>query len=391
MRQKVVITGGYRWDYYMWFLLGFYMLQERGEIDVEFRTPFFSRMMAGPNTRFTSRVWNHFRWKLERDTHNMTGLVEYPDGKKKAFTIDSSDAPYMFSGRLLRDVDAYFKMQCPISLEGDAFPLSPGVEIPWIDSEHVDPSIVEQNARGERKRVDIHPYIGKIHPLMVGPRRLSHGIDKRSLLAGYNNYIESRKVQKEKKVMCYFGNALGPRPENVDVPDYLWEGDVLGYFGNKVSHPNEKRAVAAEHISRGNGNDARVISDAHADSGEGVREDLVIPLERFCEHVSQFQYNFNVSGYCKSIPNRFIESFLVGTGILTDRLSVRWYRPFDPCEVIETVEMGYLPMDQVDWKGFERDLDSLPPSNPGKILNCFEEKWEPSKVARYILDTVDRS
>ena len=34
---KVVITQGYLWDYFEWFILGFYMLQSKGVIDFEFQ------------------------------------------------------------------------------------------------------------------------------------------------------------------------------------------------------------------------------------------------------------------------------------------------------------------------------------------------------------------
>ena len=104
----------------------------------------------------------------------------------------------------------------------------------------------------------------------------------------------------------------------------------------------------------------------------------------FDEH---FQYNLNISGYGMSIPNRFIESFLVGTAIVTDRLSLKWYRPFGP-EVVETVPMGYLPMGKVDWTQFERDIKNLPDIDKGAVLKAFNEKWHPRKVAEYIIDEV---
>jgi hypothetical protein len=88
-----------------------------------------------------------------------------------------------------------------------------------------------------------------------------------------------------------------------------------------------------------------------------------------------------------SIPNRFIESFLVGTAIMTDKLAVKWYKPFDK-EVIETVEMGYLPKDQVNWTQFKEDILYLPNIKTEDIINEFNKKWEPSVVANYIIHTV---
>ena len=372
MKKKiqVVITGGYRWSYYEWFLLGFYKLQERGEIGLKFRTPFFSKLLTYKNTRFGYRVLSHFQRRLETDTYNMTGYVEFEDGIKKRFTIDSSDAPFMFNAKLLKESDVYFKIQYPCEMQNKTFHLTPSIEIPWIDSEHIDNAGKTLTSRGERKVIkDLAHYRQKIYPLMQGPRNLSVGLSKQDLMKGYNNYLSSRKIDKTKKMMCYFGNALGPKPEQVDRPDYLWEGDVLGYFKERISHPNEKRAIVADYIAELDNSDARVISRAYAD-------------------ITKFQYNFNVSGYCKSIPNRFIESFMVGTAIMTDKLSVKWYLPFDSGEVTETVEMGYLPIHDVDWDTLSSDLKSLPESDPESIIKSFDKKWAPEVVAKYMLDTI---
>lgn len=386
---QVVITGGHRWSYYEWFLLGFYKLQEQGEISLKFKTPLISRLLTYPNIKFGYRVLNHFQRKLEKDTYNMTGYIIFEDGIKKRFTIDSSDAPYMFNVNLLKETDAYFKIQYPCEIDRKAFHLTPDIEIPWVDSEHVDGAGKVLTSRGERKIItNLDQYKHKIYPLMLGPRKLSAGLSKYALVKGYNNYISDRKVDKSKKMMCYFGNALGPKPEKVDKPDYLWEGDVLGYFKDKISHPNEKRAVVADYIAELDNSDARVISRAYADSGLDQNKDLIIPLSEFCAHVANFQYNFNVSGYCKSIPNRFIESFMVGTAIMTDKLCVKWYLPFDQYEVVETVEMGYLPMKEVDWETFTYDLKSLPETDSSSIIERFNKKWAPEVVAKYILDTI---
>ena len=391
MKKKieVVITGGYRWSYYEWFLLGFYKMQDQGEISLKFKTPLFSRLLTYPNIKFGYRVLNHFQRKSETDTYNMTGYVKFEGGIKKRFTIDSSDAPYMFNENLLKATDTYFKIQYPCEIDHEAFHLTPDIEIPWIDSEHIDSTGKVLTSRGERKVIkNLAQYKHKIYPLMLGPRNLSVGLSKQALTKGYNKYLSDRKANKVQKMMCYFGNALGPKPEKVDKPDYLWEGDVLGYFKDRISHPNEKRAIVADYIAELDNSDARVISRAYADSGLGKNESLIIPLPEFCAHIAKFQYNFNVSGYCKSIPNRFIESFLVGTAIMTDKLCVKWYLPFDPVEVVETVEMGYLPMKDVDWETFSCDLKSLPETNPVRIIENFDKKWAPEVVTKYMLDTI---
>ena len=88
-----------------------------------------------------------------------------------------------------------------------------------------------------------------------------------------------------------------------------------------------------------------------------------------------------------SIPNRFIESFLVGTAIMTDKLAIKWYKPFGK-EVIETVPMGYLLNDKVDWSQFETDIQNLPTVSKEDVIKEYNDKWEPRVVAKYIIDTV---
>ena len=191
--------------------------------------------------------------------------------------------------------------------------------------------------------------------------------------------------------MCYFGNSLGPKPEKyTSNPDFDWEADIMAYFGNKVNHPNEKRAYVADYIATIENCDARIITRNNADTGIQENKDLVVPLEDFCDFISEFEYNINVSGYRMSIPSRFIESFIVGTGIITDKLRVKWFLPFEE-EVKQTVEMGYLPMNEVDWQSFKKDLSSIPKTDSNKIIELYEKKWSPISVANYIIDTVKNS
>ena len=79
---------------------------------------------------------------------------------------------------------------------------------------------------------------------------------------------------------------------------------------------------------------------------------------------------------------------MVGTAIITDKCSVRWYLPFDTCEVLETERMGYEMDADVDWSRVLRDLQDVPIADPAAIRAAFERKWRPDVVARYIVDTV---
>ena len=94
-----------------------------------------------------------------------------------------------------------------------------------------------------------------------------------------------------------------------------------------------------------------------------------------------------MSGYRLSIPNRFIESFIVGTGIITDKLSIKWYRDFEQ-EVIETVDMGYLQDADVDWEAFKKIIDNIPAIDSKCVVNEYENKWHPKVVAKYIINTL---
>lgn len=366
------------------------MLQDKGEVKLKFRLPFFSMLLTKVNWNTGIRILNRMHNLLEKEDNNMSGYIIFPDGVKKSFTIDSADSPFLFDLKKLCKLDVYFKMQYPVDLKKDAFALTDDIQIPWVDCQHVDKAVKKLATKGERQVIpDLAEYKEKIKPLMIGPRQLSRGLSHKKLRDGYERYIKDRRLEKSMRLMCYFGAPKGPKPEmNVKKPDFDSEADIMGFFGNRISHPNEKRARVARYISDIDNCDARIIGTGHSDSDDKKNKASVVPLSEFCAHVAKFQYNFNVSGYRRSIPNRFIESFMVGTGIVTDKLAVKWYKPFDNSEVVESVEMGYLPMEEVAWGKFEQDLRELPEANPEKIVRCFEDKWHPVKVARYILDTV---
>ena len=88
-----------------------------------------------------------------------------------------------------------------------------------------------------------------------------------------------------------------------------------------------------------------------------------------------------------SIPNRFMESFIVGTAIVTDKLAVKWYLPFDE-EVVELEEMGYLPKDSVNWNKVTEQIKALPDISKESVNKRYEEKWAPIPVARYMIKTI---
>lgn len=388
---KVAVTSGYRWESFQWFLLGFMMLDKAGQIDFVYDCSPYNKFYLHAGSKL-NKLAGHFMRHHERDSYIMTGYIEAGDGQRKQFCIDEADAPYLYDTTLLETCGTYFKVQYPICIDQPMFLLTDEVQFPWSSYEHVDEHLTHLTDIGPRKQIDnFAQYRSKIQPLMVGPRRLAKACSWQALQKGYEHYLSARTLKKARPIMCYFGNAQGPEPSvNVKQPDLRWEQDIVGYYGQRISHPNLKRARVAQYLRDVSGADARIISQDHSDSGRGNSKNLVVPMREFCHHIASFSYNVNVSGYVMSMPSRFIESFLVGTAVLTDKLSVKWYKPFD-VEVVETVPMGYLPMERVDWQQFQQDLQHLPQVSAEQVVQAYETKWAPDVVARYIIDTVAKA
>lgn len=390
---KIIITRIPKWSYYQWFLLGMYMLKKQKRIKLFFRVDIFTQVSLWFNSEIIGKIASIIHNHFYKDSYTLEGYC-LKNGKKKYFCIDCSDSPYMFDSKLLEKVSIYFKMQCPIKFEEKGFPLTEKIYIPYSDISHVSNKVKHLTERGERKRcTNLFDNIWKIKPAMVGPRQLSTSNSYKALKKSYDNYLKSSMLYKTKKLMCYFGSSKGPKPsKSIEKPDYDWESDLLAFFKKNINHPNEKRAIAAQVIEKmGKDYDSRIINFGNSDTNDKIkREILVIPLSKFCDHIAQFEYNLNISGYRMSIPNRFIESFMAGTAIITDKLHVKWYKKFDN-EVFESVEMGYLPMNEVNWKQFEKDIKNLPVINRKDVLNSFHKKWSPLAFANYIIDSLEKA
>lgn len=379
----VEITSLPKYSYFEWFILGFYELESKGIIRLKINVDFYNQV-----SRFTDNKYILYAARkifYQPSSYTLQGLIKYK-GLVKKFCIDCADSPFVYSVNDLESCDCYFKIQCPLSFDKNGFPLTEKINIPFKDT------LPTQETKRDDESISniIISFSKKIKPLMVGPRLLSRSISYRSLRSGYENYIKGRFSERNKKVMCYFGNSKGPEPSiNIFEPDLNKESDLLGFYGSQINHPNEKRKLASDMInSLGVLYSGTIINNSFSDTKESVTcPELVVPLNDFCSYVSAFEYNLNISGYRRSIPNRFIESFIVGTAIVTDALKVKWYQPFG-CEVFETVEMGYEPMSNVNWSQFKNDLLNLPQVNRAEVINEFERKWKPEVVANYLLNTV---
>ncbi len=385
------------YSYFQWFLLGLYQISTKGIINLKFhKVSWYIRLsliIKNDNiAKFLAGI-NAYVFHLKDDSYCLEGYL-LEDGVKKFFCMDCADAPYIFDSDLLEKSLIYFKMQCPKEISQTGFPLTDNIYIPYCDIKYKNINIQSKNYVHKEHELcsNLFNNLTKVKPALLGPRRLSYSNSYKALYKAFSNYLTSGSTSKINKVMCYFGNSQGPVPSNLssgDMPDYGSESDILGYYSDIINHPNEKRSIVAKLLSDlGSGYDSRLINDGNSDSNNGLKNvDLIIPLDKFCEHVAKFEYNINISGYRLSIPNRFMESFMVGTAIFTDELAVKWYKPFDK-EVVETIPMGYHPLDVIDWDEYKRDLLSLPKVSKEEIIQLFNDKWHPTKFANYVIQTI---
>lgn len=391
---EVVLTNvSNRIDYYQWFLYGFMLMEKKGKIVLKYRTSMTQRMLMSnlfwPLAKLVYKLRFIVMKRLGKyDPKNkslLRGYVKIRD-ERKSFCIDSADAPFLFSSKDLRERDIYFKIQCPEEFSKEGFYLG-NVCIPWTDYDYVE-GINKYSLRGERKKCpEVIVYKNKIKPLLLAVRSMGRGSSFKALDAAYKNLLAARNVPQSGKAMCYFGNPKGPEPSGCKKnPDFDWEADILSVYGERMNHPNEKRAKIATILEAlGEGYDARIIERGFSDKGNKIQSSLVIPFEDFSKHVAKFQYNINISGYRMSIPGRFMDSFVCGTAIATDNLSVKWYRPFGD-EVVEMGAMGYLPDAEVDYDAIKERIKSLPPIRKQAIIDKYEEYWAPEKCAEYIVE-----
>ena len=388
----VVITDlSNRIQYYQWFVYGLQLLERQKTIRLVFHVPLSQRLLLLDKCTFLVRCQNKLRKIVRGQVEYKTksyfrGYIKVNDTVRH-FCIDSADSPNMFSGKLLKECTTYFKLQCPMNFSDKGFEIG-NQYVPFFDSEFENPED-EGKKKAKRKACpDVFDFQDKIKPLMIGPRSMGRTCSFKELDAAYKNLLSARSVKQTGKAMCYFGNAAGPVPtEHVAEPDWDWESDIMGYFGEKLNHPNEKRAKLVDIMdSLGDGYDARVINRGNSDTGISTNQELVIPLKDFSNYVAKFQYNVNVSGYRMSIPARFIDSFVCGTAIATDNLHVKWYHPFGN-EVTEIGEMGYLPDSEVDYEEVTEKLKNLKPVSREYVLEQYEKYWAPDKVAQYIVNT----
>ena len=369
--NKIVITKiPLKYFYYFQYLIfGFHQLAKENKIQFEIKANSVSEWIFYRFYRLFLKLSDNsskFRNSIENN-YLLEGY--YADGKiKVCFCYDIADSPHYYDINKLKSVDLYFKAQHPKEFKEEGFELTENAVLPFSPG-------------------TLH-YLHKIKPSLLAPGFGVNNMFAHKKMEKKYNEMFAKKQLHNKTIMCYFGNSKGPKIIKTNTPDlYTKESEILGYFGAKIEHPNIKRAIAAKIISEIPDADARIIHDGNSDTPHKSKTNpLFIPLKDFPNHIAQFKYNLNISGHRLSIPYRFIHSFAVGTAIITDSLKVKWYLPFGP-EVVETVEMGYLPADKVDWEAFKKHIQNLPETNPQAIVDAFHKKWSPKAFASYIVNT----
>ena len=347
------------YTYFQWFLVGLYKHELRGSFNVEFKLDPYYSVFYFILPQFFQKLFYKYLHKYfyKNEMPIMRGWYEF-EGKKQSFCYETNDSPFWFSECDLENVNIYFKAQHPIEFNENGFQLSNKLVIKYPKT--------------------FFKYLYKVRPSMLGPRILCVGITKKTLLKAYDNYINSGITTKSRFLMAYFGTDKFPNKliESKNEIDYNDEASLMFHFKNSLSHPNIKRGILHKYLYQKSPEvDSRLISSGSPS----------ISLSEFQKHVAQFKYNLNVSGFRMSIPNRFIDSFSVGTCIVTDKLKIKWYKPFTS-EVVEFDELGYLDDDEIDWPKIFYTLDNLIEPNSKEIIDIFKNYWSPDAFISYIIN-----
>lgn len=211
------------WSYFQIFMLGFYELEKQSKIKLKLRCQWLFRLSSMIGNEWIGHCYESIKYrvlyriarkcKLYKESFMLCGYVKFA-GQEHKFCIDNNDAPFIYSGKLLDEVETYFKMQCPKEIDPDlGFALTSDVRIPYCDYAYQNLSTQHFATRGERKLCEnLRRNVHKIKPLLIGFRQLSYANSYKALKRGYTRYLSSRKKETIRKAMCYFGNSKGPKP-----------------------------------------------------------------------------------------------------------------------------------------------------------------------------------
>ncbi len=354
-------------EYFDWLTTGLHLLDEQGAIDFTLQTTATTRpFLLHPRARPAAyRLAPKLMEALGRGWNTLITGTLTRGGETVRFVFDAGDSPYAVQPELLAEYDVYFKCQCPAEFAPEGFPLSSGAMVPW--------------------HPDVLHYQHKIRPAMLG-RPLSRRLHLRDNVRALAEWQERGRTTRDLTFFAYFGTDKVSPPTGP-------EGALQARFGSQIGHPNPKRGVLVEGLRSRHGaaSDARILQTDVAARRGGKLSDAA-----FSAQAARSWHNINISGYRRSLPFRFCDSFLLGACVPTDALAVRWYQPLqEGTEYIDLGPMGYETEDAVDWSRVWAALDDLAhepehrrAERAAAIRRRFEQLWHPRALARYLVDTL---
>ncbi|TKG21073.1 hypothetical protein [Vibrio breoganii] len=290
------------------------------------------------------------------------------NGRKINFVYDIADSPFYYSEKYLKESDLYFKAQCPKEIKDSGFQLNENIAIPYTKSTLI--------------------YKSKIRPSLLGVRKLGESFKYKELKTNYLSLLYVDK-NKENRLFVYFGSEKYPQKsfkEETSIElartEFFNVEENLSYFDNNtLHHPNSKRGIVSRKL--------KLTSNDRLHLGDVFENE--IDINNYQEVLSKYKYNLNISGYRLSIPNRFMDSFISGTTVLTDNLSVRWYQDFSSEECRELGKLGYDVSSDKALSDFVVNIEKECEITQKRdvVLEKFHKYWKPKSFANYILDELE--
>lgn len=349
--------------YFDWLVTGFGLLQEQGKVDLRFNLPAAKAALKHRYIRWGAKAIapslvnkiNGAMWWLE-------GTIDF-GGTVSHFVFDVTDHGHAYAEELLPHCHRYFKCQLP-----DAFP---------------HPQQICKNIRRNMPQTAVEN-AHKVKPAMLG-RPLSRALDFRKNIAILRDWESKATQKKSTRILAYFGGDNDPESTS-----------RLKDFQGQYQHPNVKRGSLVRYLRQcGAANiDARLVNSQDPSLiGPELADD-----DSYAKTVADAAYNLNISGLSLSLPFRFIDSFMVGTSVMTDSLGIHWYEPFDSEEVIELGLMGYELNDDVNWHAIEARIHELAHSDDKNdaerskhILDRYQRLWSPVALANYVISSCQQA
>lgn len=342
--------------YFDWLITGLGQLSEQGKIELRFELPPVNRLLCDNRTRWMlRRATPTVFYELDAEKRGLDGVFE-TGGRKCRFHFDVADAPFEFDLNRLESCDVYFKAQFPSEFPAPVR-LSRDLSIP--------------------APAGAIAHTSKIRSAMLG-RPLARSLDWRRNFKVLKTWESMAATPKEFSILAYFGGVT---------PAQLGTSERSGVT---IGHPNGHRCELVKML-RSFADDkinARMINAPDRSLvGPEIKGD-----HAYGSIVSKSCWNANVSGIDMSIPFRFIDSFMTGTGVLTDSLAVKWHTPFSEAEVQDIGSMGYERPADVDWNraaqviGEARALSTGFETRRREILDRYRKHWSPTALAQHVID-----